>query len=207
MYKVFINEKVVILTDCYDLELLQNGMLYFQYDDFEELHFVLTMLEDSNDLTGVIIQTNELDILWADFRAHFREIEAAGGLVTNDSNEILLIHRFGKWDLPKGKREKGESILTCAVREVQEECGLNDLKPGKQLRDTYHIYREKDSRILKRTYWFEMKSSTGQLVPQAEEGIEQAIWLASEKIDWTQMETYPNIRILIDSFLLPTDQS
>ncbi len=207
MYKVFVNEKIVILTDCYDLELLQNGMLYFQYDDFEELHFILSMLEDSNDLTGVIIQSNEIEILWADFRTHFSEIEAAGGLVTNDSNEILLIHRFGHWDLPKGKREKGESILSCAFREVQEECGLNDLKPGKQLSDTYHTYREKGFRILKRTYWFEMKSKTEKTVPQAEEGIEQAIWIAPSKIDWSEMKTYPNIRMLIDSSMLPTDQS
>ncbi len=207
MYKVFINEKVVILTDSFDLELLQNGMLYFQYDDFEELHFVLELLHGNSDLEGVIIHYDDLNILWADFRAHFREIQAAGGMVLNSKGELLMIHRLKKWDLPKGKCEELEDSDACALREVEEECGITDLKNVGKLMNTYHIYSQGGFRILKSTAWFKMHSDQRALVPQQEEDIEEAIWIFPSKIDWSTMPSYPNIKLLVDTHLRSTDQS
>ena len=74
---------------------------------------------------------------WKDFSDNYKVIEAAGGLVFNQKNEILMIFRNGKWDLPKGKLEAGESVESCAVREVEEECGVSDLKIIKKLKDTF----------------------------------------------------------------------
>jgi 8-oxo-dGTP pyrophosphatase MutT (NUDIX family) len=199
MYKVFVNHKVVIITEKHDLEVLKSGMLYFQYDDFEEIHYVLNLLADSEELLGVVIQSDDVEMLWADFRAHFREIEAAGGLVRNPKGQILMIHRLGKWDLPKGKREPEESIEACALREVEEECGIQDLSLAKQLDDTYHTYTQHGFRILKRTYWFEMRSDAELLIPQMDEGIDKVLWMNPEQINWDHMETYPNIRLLMDS--------
>jgi 8-oxo-dGTP pyrophosphatase MutT (NUDIX family) len=51
-------------------------------------------------------------------------IKAGGGIVVNEQNEVLLIYRRGKWDLPKGKLDDGETIEECALREVKEETGL-----------------------------------------------------------------------------------
>jgi len=207
MYKVFINEKVVILTDSFDLELLRNGMLYFQYDDFEELHFVLDLLDGNADLEGIIIHFDDMDVLWADFRAHFREIRAAGGMVLNSNGDLLMIHRLKKWDLPKGKCEKHEDADACALREVEEECGITDLKNVGKLMNTYHVYSQGGFRILKTTAWYKMSSDQLALVPQREEDIEEAIWIAPAKIDWSSMPSYPNIKLLLDSHLKSTDQS
>ena len=41
----------------------------------------------------------------------------------NDRGEYLMIHRNGRWDLPKGHVEPGESTAECAVREFAEETG------------------------------------------------------------------------------------
>lgn len=198
MYKVFLNDKVIILTSAQDLELMQNGFLFFQYDDFEELNFVLSLLESNESLRGCVIQSFNLDELWADFRAHFREIDAAGGLVSNDKGQLLLIHRLGKWDLPKGKREQGEEVAECALREVNEECGIHDLALGSPLPDTYHVYHLSGIRYLKRTFWFEMKSNQQHLIPQMEEGITEVVWIDPAHIDWNTMPSYPNIMNLID---------
>lgn len=198
MYKVFLNDKVIILTPHHDLELMEDGFLFFQYDDFEELNFVVSLLETNDALRGSVIQYSLLDELWADFRAHFREIDAAGGLVRNDSGEVLFIHRLGKWDLPKGKREMEEEIADCALREVREECGLEDLTLVKPLSDTYHAYHMNGIRFLKRTYWFEMRSNQQHFVPQAEEGITDVLWVHPSAINWDKMPTYRNIKSLID---------
>ena len=54
---------------------------------------------------------------------------AGFGLVINDRNEILLIQRGygkekGKWSLPGGNQDKGESLKRTAVRETREETGI-----------------------------------------------------------------------------------
>ncbi|MCA1751883.1 MAG: NUDIX hydrolase [Flavobacteriales bacterium] len=201
MYKVFINEKAIILTGDPDLELMSNKMLYFRYDDFEEINFVISMLETYEGIAGVVIQSDALEDLWSDFRAHFKEIEAAGGLVFNEEGEVLFIHRFGKWDLPKGKREANESVPDCALREVEEECGISHLNLGEPLPDTYHTYSIEGVRHLKRTYWFDMHTVKQNLTPQTEEGITAARWMSPSEIDWDAMPTYPNIRLLVDGFL------
>ena len=114
MYKVFINEKSIVLTDRRIPEALGNNTVYLTYEDFEELNYLLNLLETSDLLQGVIFYHDDLEMLWADFRAHYNEIDAAGGLVRNDNDEILLIHRRGKWDLPKGKLDEGETPETLA---------------------------------------------------------------------------------------------
>ncbi len=81
--------------------------------------------------------------MWKSFKSLFHIVEAAGGLVANKEDKILFIHRLGKWDLPKGKLEKGEGVKEAAVREVEEETGITDLELLDFLQETYHIYTEK----------------------------------------------------------------
>ena len=83
-----------------------------------------------------------------------KKIIAAGGLVINENDELLMIFRRGKWDLPKGKLDKGESIADCALREVMEETGLQQVKIEKPLGITYHEYFDKRLRndVIKETY-------------------------------------------------------
>ncbi|MGB6035724.1 MAG: NUDIX domain-containing protein [Cryomorphaceae bacterium] len=197
MYKVFINNKSIVLTDRRIPDAIGDNQVYLTYDDFEELSYTINLLENSLHLQGVIFYCSDLELLWADFRAHFKEIDAAGGLVHNENNEHLLIYRKGKWDLPKGKLDDGETPEQAALREVKEECGVNDLKIGAELPSTYHTYEQNGVRILKRTYWFDMNSAQKRFTPQAEEDIEKAEWMELSKDVVNALDTYPNIRLIL----------
>ena len=143
---------------------------------------------------------NRLEIIienWESFCANYVLIEAAGGLVYNDVNQLLMIFRNGKWDLPKGKLEIGENIEQCAIREVEEECGILGLKIMKQFQKTYHTYEINGEKILKCTYWFIMRSSfKGNLVPQTKEGITAVVWADKEDIAEKLENSYGNIKEL-----------
>ena len=133
------------------------------------------------------------------FQHYFKIIKTAGGIVSNDNNEKLFIYRLDKWDLPKGKIEKGESIKEAAVREIEEECGITDLTIQNQLQDTYHVYTFKGELVLKQTYWFELTSSyDGELIPQLEEDITQVEWLTDAEIENKVLKnTYGSIKELL----------
>ena len=123
-------------------------------------------------------------------------IVAAGGLITNPHGKLLLIFRRGYWDLPKGKVDEGESIEACAVREVAEETGIETVRLGQKLGITYHEYFDKwtNRDVEKETHWFAMTAADGQqLIPQAEEDIEQIIWADEPQINLCMQDTYPNI--------------
>ena len=133
----------------------------------------------------------------------FEHIMAAGGIVKNSGN-ILLINRFGFWDLPKGKLEIGENPNECALREVQEECGLNNnLSVVQELNPTYHVYEYGSQSILKKTYWFEMESTySGKLTPQLEENITDCRWVSIEELGKYMVSAYPLIDNLLKDFIL-----
>jgi 8-oxo-dGTP pyrophosphatase MutT (NUDIX family) len=199
MYKVFIKKKSIVLTDRKIPDMVGENQIYLTYSDFEELHYCINLLENSPSLLSVIFQSDDLELLWADFRAHYKEIDAGGGLVRNEDNQYLLIFRRGKWDLPKGKIDPSESPLEASLREVEEECGVNDLVAGDELMKTYHTYEEDGVRILKRTYWFEMTSNQETLVPELEEGIQKAEWMHLSRERIADIDTYPNIRLILQS--------
>ena len=109
-----------------------------------------------------------------------------------------MIFRNGKWDLPKGKLEVGENIKECAIREVEEECGVLGLSIAKPLQDTYHTYEINEQKILKRTYWFEMSTRfKGELIPQNEEGITKVVWVDEQNIAEKLDNSFGNIKELL----------
>ena len=121
-------------------------------------------------------------------------IKAAGGLVNNAKGEFLFIFRNKKWDLPKGKVEKEEKIKVAAVREVEEECGVKVETRDKLLCKTYHVYELGQKVILKRTNWYKMTvKNSPKLVPQTEEGITEAAWVAPLNVPAKTTNTYPAI--------------
>lgn len=190
MYKVFVNNKpLTISAETTDAE---RNLPYFQACDF---HQAIDLLEHSCE--SVNIFSLDVEKTWEQFNQEFKQIEAAGGVVFNTNQELLWIYRLGKWDLPKGKMEKGESIEETAVREVEEECGISGLEITKNLPTTFHMYFHKEY-ILKITYWFEMKYDKNEtLVPQTEEGITDIEWVA--KTNWAKQkgDTYANILSLL----------
>ena len=121
-------------------------------------------------------------------------IEAAGGLVKNDKRNYLFIFRNGKWDIPKGKLEKGEKPKEGAVREVEEECGIAIDECGKKIVNTYHVYTSKGEVVLKKTHWYKMKyTGKAKLKPQIEEGITEVRWMTKKDISLVADNTFPSI--------------
>jgi 8-oxo-dGTP pyrophosphatase MutT (NUDIX family) len=133
-------------------------------------------------------------------KSKLRVNKAGGGLVYNNKNEILFIFRNGKWDLPKGGIERGEEIEDTALREVEEETGVGNLKIIRKLQKTYHVFRHNDSYRLKITHWFLMSTTfEGNPVPQANEGIEKAVWLNVDQIKEALQNSYQNIKLLFET--------
>lgn len=194
-YKIFINNKIVFLTNnpaCVEEVLNKNySFIIDGYKNEAGLKKWLEVLLGNENHSSLVLFHSDIEKLKTAFFNLFTIIEAAGGLVFNQHNQILLIFRRGFWDLPKGKIEKGESITTAAVREVEEETGIS--KPmilrGIRFKDllnegTYHVYLEKGKIILKISHWFLMSLDEGSvdLTPQTNEDIEQAIWVDKNEV-------------------------
>lgn len=193
MYKVFYYEKPLTLSekpvqDAKNLNFIGEG----QFDE------ALALLKNG-DASHVHIYYHNLEMLWNNFLNHFHYLEAAGGLVKNTQNEILFIYRLEKWDLPKGKVEVGETTELAAVREVEEECGITNLKILRFITNTYHIYF--DTKLhLKSTFWYEMSyDGNEELIPQIEEGIGIVKWKSLEEIPFLMNQTYENIKLVLES--------
>jgi len=134
-----------------------------------------------------------------------KRIIAAGGLVTNEKNEVLLIFRRGFWDLPKGKLDNGESIEACALREVQEETGLSTIQLGKFISITLHEYFDTylKEEVIKESHWYHMKILGDPiLIPQTEEDITLIKWVPLKELPKYFTKTYPNIIEVINLFSL-----
>ncbi len=201
MYKVFVNDKPLIFCSrFFDLPDQNNFLLVdlnkrFCYEDYIDL------INRSNDLDCVVFQADDPRKEFEFFFKDFQFIEAAGGIVQNQKNEILLIYRNGCWDLPKGKVEKGEPVRLAAVREVEEECGLVGPEITDELSSTYHTYNIKGINYLKRTHWYSMKyEKEHALIPQIEEGITKAEWVNKKNLQIYIAETYGSIKSVISDF-------
>lgn len=144
------------------------------------------------------------DAQFPGFCSHFLEIPAGGGLVCNKEGKYLLIYRHQLWDLPKGKQEPGEDIETCALREVEEETGLHDLRLGELLCITHHTYQVFGEKVLKHTYWYQMYDDSDEdLLPQTEEDITRAEWVEKERLPEYLEGTYPSIaEVFVNAGLL-----
>ena len=194
MYKVFVNDKPLFLTN----------------EVAKETDFQLFLLE-SVDIEQVIIKMfqNKIQkayLYYPDEKAILKKVKekipvckAGGGLVYNKAGDVLFIFRNGKWDLPKGGIEKGEAIEDTAIREVEEETGVTNLKITHKLQKTYHVFKRGGKYKLKVTHWYEMRTDfTGTPKPQANEGIEKVAWLGPEEIKEALKNSYENIKLLFE---------
>ena len=116
------------------------------------------------------------------------------------AEETLFIFRNEMWDLPKGKIEEGETKEEAGLREVEEECGFTSLELEDFIGTTYHLYTEKNTEVLKISYWYKMTSNQKDLTPQLEEGITALKWVKQDDLDLVLDNTYPNISLLIDMY-------
>lgn len=141
-----------------------------------------------------ILYDKDLDKLKRAFFKHFTVLKTGGGVILNTNEEILMILRRGKWDLPKGKVDKGETLEQCAIREVEEETGLRNIQLGQKITITYHTYTEFGKPILKESHWYQMKCIEEQkLVPQTEEDITDIKWVKQSDLKKYTAKTYQTI--------------
>jgi len=160
---------------------------------------VTDTLESGGFKDGAAIICKDVEQAWADFKELHKWVPAAGGTVWNNG-KLLCIHRRGSWDLPKGKIDEGETIAEAAVREVQEETGVEQIDLGDALPTTYHTYRtKKNNRVLKPTYWFMMKTSDSTLIPQTEEDIEKAEWIGVDGLTEIKAGMYSSLHQVVDA--------
>lgn len=153
----------------------------------------------------VFVICKDLEKAWNAFAEQFEFVQAAGGLVLNNEEKILFIYRLEKWDLPKGKVEENEEIQEGALREVEEECSIDELKLIQPLCTTWHTYIQKGEPMLKATAWYLMRyTGNKKPKPQIKEGITETGWLAMDELDRVWANTYPSVADVVQAFqLLP----
>ena len=195
MVKIFSLNKMICLINDQTLFQPEDGDILVNIQSANEMYLAYNELINKPNLSNIYFFNENEGQLFDHFAAMFRIIEAAGGLVKNTKGEWLFIFRNGKWDLPKGKIEKGERIKMAAVREVEEECGIKKLTILKELPITYHTYFMEEKAILKRTYWFQMDcSDTSVLIPQTEEGITDVKWLSTTNLQQVYDNTFESVK-------------
>lgn len=194
MYKVFFDDRTVYFGDDFARAFERNRGLFYRFNNLQELKALIHLYSSLEQIKNLYIFHEDMLMLQEAFKACFNMINAGGGLVFNTSGEFLAIRRNGRWDLPKGKLEKGENFEQAALREVEEETGLHGLVSLYPLLSTYHSYPLKGERILKKTRWFEMLyRGTSDPVLQEAEGITDYRWVQPGSTGFIRSNTYKSI--------------
>jgi 8-oxo-dGTP pyrophosphatase MutT (NUDIX family) len=195
--KIYFNDKPLFLCD----ELNQEINVYAHHDDavfIDEfstpaIKSMIHEMRQENVHAGIYYH-NDLEKLKKAFWKQFSIVLAAGGLVLNEKKQVLMIFRRGKWDLPKGKLDKGEKLEDCALREVKEETGLHHVKLEDKITVTYHTYNEFGKHILKESHWYGMTGhSADPLTPQTEEDIHEIVWVEPKALEEKMKNSYPSV--------------
>lgn len=193
MYKVFFNYKTIFIADKVEFSNLPQNTLVFSYNNDFDLEVLIQKAENQDqNINYLILNPNPVQV-FEEFSKHFKVIEAAGGKIYNTNNQFLGIFRREKWDLPKGKIDKGETIEEAAIRECREETGLISIEIDKKIGETYHSYSQK-KRILKKTHWFSMKLKIDEPArPEIEEDITEIKWFDNNEYHDFSNNTFPSI--------------
>ncbi len=197
MYKIFVSERPIILTN---RVIKESGFKVFLLKTVN-LEEVIRSLQRATYQEVHLYHPDATQLLPI-FKKKLGFRVAGGGLVINKNKELLFIERNNKWDLPKGRAEKGEDIKTTSLREVEEETGVEGLSITKFLQKTYHVYKSNGRFKLKITHWYLMTTNyEGKLTPQSEEGITQAVWKTPENAKDSLPNAYSNVALLTHLYL------
>lgn len=195
MYKVFVNDHLLHFLNGSNPAAVPAGaakVMINSPDDILKYATPDTLAEWPAELNFLCRQPEET---FRTFASKYRLIEAAGGLVQNSHGHILFIFRRGFWDLPKGKMEQGESPEECALREVEEECGISKLKIDHFIGHTYHTYTHKQQQVLKQTWWYYMHCHGSDMIKvQTDEDIEEGRWVPPTDVPQYIDKCYGSIR-------------
>ena len=194
MRKIYIENRSIIICSEDDQVLADPNAIRFTMGCHGGLTQMIEMFETSDTLLRIFIPTNNIEDTYAEVCAEFLEVNAGGGLVENRRGDFLLISRNGLWDLPKGHQDPGEEISVTALREVQEETGIEDLSLQELICITDHCYKRNGIWHLKHTWWYRMLDNKPiDLTPQKEEDISKAAWVAKSSLPPFLQNTYPSI--------------
>jgi 8-oxo-dGTP pyrophosphatase MutT (NUDIX family) len=190
----------------YKFFIKQNAVIFRQNAEFQENNSQLTkywidrlIRQDLEE--DIVVEVSDLRSFIAQVKSSLLFIKAGGGYVLNKRNELLMIFRRSYWDLPKGKLDAGETIEECAVREVQEECGISRLTITSGPFSTFHLYEERGKTVVKESIWFEMMcADEGELIPQTEEDIAEARWVSFPIPMELRSGAYESIREVLKHF-------
>ena len=198
MYKVFVNSKEIAFVS-----KAKAARLSDKYSPIE-LDLPVNIIKKVKKMPSqsrVYLSLESPKSYWTEFLHSFKNIEAGGGIVQNNDGKVLFIYRKKKWDLPKGKLKKKELPRIGAIREVEEECGINGVEIVEKLCDTFHSYSIKDEIVIKKTHWYLMKYEGDETpVPEIEEDIEIAKWCNPSKLKKKLTESYPSIKAVVKKY-------
>ena len=199
MYKVYINERLLHFVSVGDsLENCELILRLYGDESSEQIDSIVKSFEVNIAVGELILLCENIDKSWVTFVSLYLLLEAAGGVVYNQEQSMLMIFRNGIWDLPKGKIERGEDPEMAAIREIFEECGISGLNLVKQLPTSYHTYPFNDQIVLKKTYWFLMTTKDiSNPIPQLEEGITEVRWMDKVDMKLASRNTYLSITNLL----------
>lgn len=194
MHKIYLEKRCIVICPPDDPALSDPNSIELHLGGTPDIASIVGMFETSSSLSRVYIPTDDIEGTYKGFCSQFKEVNAAGGLVSNRRGDVLLIRRNDLWDLPKGHQEEGEDISVTALREVQEETGVLNLRLGGLICITDHCYRRNDIWHLKHTWWYDMLyMDPVDLTPQKEEDITKAAWVARSGLSPYLKNTYPSI--------------
>ena len=194
MHKIYFEKRSIIICPENDPALSDPNAIIFRPGDAFALHTLVGMVESSDTLHRICIPSDNTEAMYRRICAEFKEVNAGGGLVSNRRGDFLIISRNGLWDLTKGHQDPGEDIDVTALREVQEETGINELELRGLICVTDHCYIRDGIWHLKHTWWYDMLyTDPTDLTPQREEDISKAAWVAKSSLPMFLQNTYPSI--------------
>ena len=201
MYKVHFENRFIMISP--EPARIQKYALFHKFHDTKELYKIIADFQSDKRIPAINVYGPDIKHIWKIFRIYFTEIGAAGGLVKHNSGRYLFIEKKGKLDLPKGHIEPGEEPEACALREVNEECGITGHSIVKSISPSYHTYSWEGISYLKKTSWFLMIYD-GEMImePQISEGITKVEWLFPDELNSIKSSAWLSLMDLINCSIL-----
>jgi len=194
MHKIYFEKRCIMICSPDNPATSDPNVVMFSIGEDFGIDSLVGMVETSDSLLRICIPTSDVEDTYRRICSEFKEVNAGGGLVSNRRGDFLLINRNGLWDLPKGHQDPGEDIRDTALREVQEETGIDALMLREMICITDHCYRRDGIWHLKHTWWYDMLyTDPTDLTPQKEEDIAKAAWVAKSSLPAFLLNTYPSI--------------
>jgi 8-oxo-dGTP pyrophosphatase MutT (NUDIX family) len=199
MYKIFFGTRCITISCLNQDDKRQSDRSLIKCKNNKSFDKLYAEFQKDESIICLNISNSNPLKFFKHLKKKFKLINAAGGLVENTDGKILVIKRNDILDLPKGKIEKGEKKKQAALREVEEECGISDLKILLKIENSYHTYSINNELILKTTHWYKMFYAGNKIpVPQTKEGISEIRWVDKNELIKIKELTYPNLKDIID---------